>query len=203
MAERLKKTGLFGGSFDPVHLAHTALAVAAYRHLGLDELVMIPAANPWQRPPLTASPAHRLEMLRLASQPYPWLSISTTEIERGGRSYTIDTLRTLPDNRDYYWILGSDQLANFCSWHAWQEITTLVHLAVAQRPGSNGLLPEPLRDQLERLGRPLTRIPFAAMPISATEIRQRLADNQDVASMLAPQVLRYIRRHRLYTSALQ
>ncbi|MBV6307178.1 nicotinate (nicotinamide) nucleotide adenylyltransferase [Candidimonas humi] len=194
----LRRIGLLGGSFDPVHLAHTALAQAACACLGLDELQLIPAADPWQRPPLAASAQQRLDMLRLAVAGQARLHVNPVEIERGGKTYTIDTLEGLPEGPEYYWILGGDQLRNFCSWHRWADIVARVRLAVAQRPGSDSLAPPELNDVLQVLGRPIVELPFEPMAISASDIRRRLAAGQSTQGLLDPAVAHYIAEHRLY-----
>lgn len=191
------RIGLLGGSFDPVHRAHIALACAAYQALGLNQVQLIPAAQPWQRSPLQASNEDRLHMLELACRDEPFLSINTLELERHGPTYTIDTLDRLPDTTSYIWILGADQLANFCSWHRWQDILTRVQLAVAHRPGSPSP-PHALTQALEKNGQGLLHIPFEPSDISATTIRQKLAKGEAVDDMLNPLVLDYIRAHNLY-----
>lgn len=192
------KTGLLGGSFDPIHLAHIGLARAAWQFLDLAGVQLIPAANPWQREPLAASGAHRLAMLDIAIRQQPYLSINPIEIERGGASYTIDTLRQLPAGPEYYWILGADQLENFCSWDSWQDITRLAYLAVAQRPGAVLQAPADLNEHLGAIGRKLIHLPFDPTPISATLIRQRLATGESTAGLLDVAVEQYIKQKGLY-----
>lgn len=194
----LTKTGLLGGSFDPVHLAHIALADAACHNAGLDNVELIPVADPWQRAPLAASPGQRLDMLRLAIQGHPALSVNPLEITRGGKTYTLDTLNELPDTAEYYWILGADQLANFCSWRGWRDIAGRINLLVAQRPGAGLAPPEPLAEHLAACGRELFELPFPSMPISASDIRRRLAAGESVHGLLDPAVARYIEEHGLY-----
>lgn len=196
----LKKTryGLLGGSFDPVHLAHIELARAALQHLELDGVTLIPAGRPWQRGSLGASPTQRLEMLQLAVQDIPGLMVSSLEIEREGPTYTIDTLRQLPSGKTYFWILGADQLENFCTWHEWQEIARRVALAVAARPGTRLETPSALKALLEAQGKTLHVIPMPPMDLSATEIRRRLAAGENVDGMLPPAVAQYIQRYGLY-----
>jgi nicotinate-nucleotide adenylyltransferase len=194
----MKKIGLLGGSFDPVHLAHIALANAAYRYADLDTVELIPAANPWQRGPLMATTRQRLDMLELAIGQNPGLAINPIEIDRGGKTYTLDTLQQLPQGPDYYWILGTDQLANFCSWRGWRDITRLAHLMVAQRPGSEPDAPEELAAHLEAIERPLLRLPFQPMPISASHIRRQLSAGASVEGMVDEKVAGYIRKHNLY-----
>lgn len=193
-----KRIGLLGGSFDPIHLAHLALAQAALTHLQLDEVQFIPAANPWQRAPLKANPEHRLAMIEAAIAGHAGLAINPIEIERGGATYTVDTVQALPAGARYTWILGADQLANFCSWRQWQDIVRCVSLAVAVRPGITLQTPPALADELKRLGRPLQQLPFAPLQISASDIRQRLAEGRSTAKLLPAAVAAYIAAHQLY-----
>ena len=193
-----KSIGLLGGSFDPIHVAHIALARAALDALSFDVVELIPAADPWQRPPLAASGQQRLDMLKLAIADEPGLAVNPVEIERGGPTYTIDTLRGLPDNARYTWLLGADQLRNFCTWHDWQDIVARVDLAVAARPGSAAVAPPALQTRLNELGRSLRQLPFTPIPISASEIRQRLANGDSISGMGPDAAIAYIRAHRLY-----
>lgn len=188
--------GLLGGSFNPVHRAHIALAQAACEALSLDYVELIPAAHPWQRGDLGASPEQRLQMLQLACTTDPRLRVNPIEIQRAGTTYTIDTLLALPAGPHYLWILGADQLANFCTWHRWRDIVRLVTLAVAQRPGASTQAPDALAAVLPEGS--LLHIPFAPQDVSATAIRQALAQGQDVSALLDPGVLDYIRAHQLY-----
>lgn len=196
----IEKVGLLGGSFDPVHLAHIALAETARQALRLANVQLIPAADPWQRAPLTATGAQRLAMLEIATQRYSQLHVNPIEILRGGPTYTIDTLRQLPGNADYYWILGADQLRNFCSWECWREIAGLVTLAVAQRPGARLAAPQALTEQLKALGRTLIELPFEPTAISATLIRERLASGEPTDGLLDVAVTQYIQRNGLYAA---
>lgn len=192
------RQGLLGGSFDPVHLAHIELAQQALRHLALNGVTLIPAAQPWQRSELGASASQRLDMLKLAIEGQAGLDISTVEIDRDGPTYTVDTLRALPPEHQYFWILGADQLENFCTWKQWQEVAGRVHLAVAARPGSQLEAPAALRTLLESQERKLHVIPMPPIDLSATAIRQRLATGQTAEGMLHPGVAQYIQRHGLY-----
>ena len=197
-APRPIRQGLLGGSFDPVHVAHIALARDARRHLALDIVTLIPAARPWQRDALGADARQRLDMLRLAIDGEPGLEVSGVEIERGGPTYTIDTLRGLPAGRDYFWILGADQLENFCTWNEWEDIVARVHLAVAARPGSGMATPAALHSRLRALGRELHILPMPPVDLSATAVRERIAAGLDTEGMLHPGVAQYIQRYGLY-----
>jgi nicotinate-nucleotide adenylyltransferase len=188
--------GLLGGSFDPVHRAHTALALAALDALSRDHVELLPAARPWQRSTLSAGPAHRLRMLEIACRGDARLQVNPLELQRTGPTYTIDTLMALPQGPHYTWIMGADQLANFCTWHDWRGIIERVQLAVAQRPGTPLTTPPVLAEALAP-GAPRL-IPFAARNFSATLIRESLAAGRPVNDMLDPGVQDYIRAHQLY-----
>lgn len=194
----MKRIGLLGGSFDPVHVAHIALAQNALRSLGLAQVQLIPAANPWQRAALHATGEQRRAMLELAIDGHPGLAVNPIEIERGGATYTIDTLRALPQDARYVWLLGADQLANFCTWRNWRDISRLVDLAVATRPGTPLSAPPELAQWLREQGRALEELPFPPMPVSASEIRRRLAQGESTDGLLDASVAAYIAAHKLY-----
>lgn len=194
----MNRIGLLGGSFDPVHVAHIALARNALQALGLAQVQLIPAANPWQRTALNATGEQRRDMLELAVAGHPGLAVNPIEIERGGATYTIDTLRALPADARYVWLLGADQLANFCTWRDWKEISGLVDLAVATRPGTALSAPPELADWLRAQGRELLELPFPPMPVSASDIRRRLAQGESTDGLLDAPVAAYIAAHKLY-----
>ena len=192
------RIGLLGGSFDPVHRAHIALALEAQQALGLDQVQLIPAGQPWQRPPLSATANQRLAMLNLAIQGHPCLEVNPIETQRSGPTYTIDTLESLPGGHTYYWILGADQLHNFCTWHRWQDIAQIAQLAVVARPGNTLEPPTALESILNASGRQLNIIPFQPMNIAARDIRKRLACGETTDALLLPAVSEYISQHGLY-----
>lgn len=192
------RIGLLGGSFDPVHRAHVAVALQAQQTLNLDQVQLIPAGHPWQRPPLSASANDRLAMLDLAIQCHPSLVVNPIETQRSGPTYTIDTLESLPGGHAYYWILGADQLHNFCTWHRWQDIAQIAQLAVVARPGNTLAPPAALEDLLITSGRKLNIIPFQPMSIAARDIRRKLACGESTDELLPPAVSEYISQHGLY-----
>jgi len=196
-----QRIGLLGGSFDPVHHAHILLALTAQQHLHLDQVQLLPAAQPCQRGALASSAAHRLAMLQLAIAEHPGISVNTLEIHRDGPTYTIDTLREIgagSNGNEYFWILGSDQLVNFCTWEDWSEIAARVHLAVAERPGSVTTPPADLARELQHHQRILHHLPFTPTRISATEIRARVAAGDSIDGMTPALVVDYIKSHHLY-----
>ena len=140
----MKRKALFGGSFNPPHRAHRALAQLAIEALQLGELVVVPAGQPWQKPAAElASADHREAMLRLQLQGVPHCSVSRVEIERQGSSYSIDTLALLqrPAER-WFLVIGQDQYARLSSWHRVGELLQRCQLAVAARAGS-AVAPDP------------------------------------------------------------
>lgn len=197
-----RQVGLLGGSFDPVHRAHLALAQQARQALGLDQVWWIPAGEPWQKAALGASAAHRLAMLQLALQHQPDMHILTLEVDRHGPTYTADTVRQLRNQHGsavaFTWLLGSDQLRNFVTWMRWQDIVAEADLAVAMRPGHPAQVPAAVQASLAQHRRALRSIPFDPQDISATEIRRRIRAGQPFAHLVPAGVADYISHHQLY-----
>ena len=200
--QRARRVGLFGGSFDPVHNAHLALACSAVEALALDELRWIPAGAPWQKTHLLTPAAQRADMLRLAIAGNALFQLETCEIERSGLSYTIDTVLELqrrdPDKR-WFLLLGQDQLARLHTWHRWRELVARVDLAVANRAGEHPALPPEVADARITL----SEVPLPPMAISSTTIRERVAAGLDIASLVPAAVAGYIAEHGLYRNPLR
>ena len=192
------RIGLLGGSFDPVHSAHLALAQTALVTVPLDVVQLMPAGQPWQRPPLGASSAHRLAMIKLAVGQTKGLQVNPIEIDRTGPTYTIETLALLPQEHEYFWILGADQLENFCTWREWSTIASKVQLVVAQRRGSTVAAPAALAAWLTQHNRHLVHLPFDPLDVSANEIRQRIARGDSTYDLIPEAVGQYITEHGLY-----
>ena len=137
----LSKVALFGGSFDPVHLAHLSLARCALDQLGLDRLLWLPAGRPWQKLEAgdgrgLASPEHRRAMVALMVASEPRFEVDDSELERDGASYTIDTVRARQaahPQEQLFLLIGQDQYARLHTWRGWQALLGLVTLAVAAR----------------------------------------------------------------------
>jgi nicotinate-nucleotide adenylyltransferase len=193
------KVGIFGGSFDPVHNAHVALARQALAELGLDELIWLPAGQPWQKRRVLAPVADREAMVRLAIDGEPRFTLSRIEIERRGPSYTIDTVRALrAQHPGVSWnlVIGQDQYAAFHTWHGWQELLGLVTLAVANRAADRRDASPSADPQVLRVPHEAVALPM--MDISSTDIRARLARGLGIAELVPAPVARYIARHHLY-----
>ena len=214
--------GILGGTFDPIHYGHLRLADAVRRALGLAHVHVIPTGVPPHRAPPVASPQDRLAMTQLGCAEFPGLQPDDREVRRAGPSYTVVTLQELHNedrNRPLALLLGTDALQGLAGWHRWQQLFTLGHLVVVERPGTSfdvGALPPQLREQWERrlttdpsrlsrqLAGSIVRVPVAPQPISATAIRAALArgapGRAEVAGLLPATVLAYIDRNQLYRS---
>jgi nicotinate-nucleotide adenylyltransferase len=190
-----RRIGLFGGSFDPVHNAHLALARQALQELQLDELRWVPVGQAWQKSrPLTAA-VHREAMLRLAIAGEPHFVLEGCELRRAGPSYTLDTVRELQaatPGAQWFLVIGQDQYAGLHTWFGFEQLLPLVTLAVAQRPGAPA--------EADARVRAAAQVPLALPPtaVSATELRARLAAGQDIGALVPPPVALYIRQQGLY-----
>ena len=199
MTVERQRLGVFGGAFDPPHLAHAALAQVAIDQLELDALWVIPTGNAWHKT-RTLSPAeHRLAMAKLAFASEPRVVIDDRETRRVGPSYTIDTLKALKTEKplaDLFLIIGADQAGSLTTWHQWQEVVQFATICVAGRDAStltNGEFCPPLA-----LKNRFLRLKMLSSPISATAIRARVADAEPIAALVGGPVARYIAQHHLY-----
>ena len=198
-ARRPARIGLLGGSFDPPHLAHLALARVAMQALALDELRWLPAGAPWQKAGRRLTPAeHRVAMLAALLDGEPKQVIDERELHRAGLTYTIDTVCELQTERpdaDWFFILGQDQYGRFDTWHAWRELLQRLTLAVAARDGQ---LPQP-PGALAAVPHRVVVLPLPRLDIAATEIRALAAAGQPIAALVGERVAGYIEQHHLYT----
>ncbi len=194
------KIGVFGGTFNPPHNGHIRLAKAAADELKLDKLLVIPSCIPPHKiAAKLADGQERLEMCRLAFGCDPRFEVSPMELERGSRSYTVETLRELkalyPDS-ELYFIVGSDMLESFDKWYLWQEILSLSVLCAASR--EEGYSPD-----LSRFGKLAERIKIITLDpleVSSTQIRNSAGEVSP--ELLDPKVAAYIREHGLYDDGL-
>lgn len=190
-----------GGTFDPVHRGHVAVADQAARLLELDEVLLVAAGRPPHREAPGASPADRLAMVELAVAGHPALRASDVEVSRPGPSYAVDTLRELrraDPGREWVLLLGWDAAREFQTWHRAPEIVSLARIAVFNRTGES----PPDATGLAEAGLPGDAIVLTvdSPPIAAEEIRRRLASGEDTGAEIEPAVRDYIRDHGLYAS---
>ena len=177
---------MLGGTFDPVHAAHLAMARAARKALRLDRVLLVPARlSPFKsRPPAPAR--HRLAMLKLAVGKTPWLEVATLELRRPAPSYTVDTLKALrrrfPGGTEFILLMGADSAITMHKWFKHKELTKLSTAAVFRRPGT-------------RIPRGMLRVPMPQQGVSSTMLRASKAPGKG----WIPSVLAYARRFQLYS----
>ena len=190
------RLGVFGGSFNPIHLGHLLVADDVRRRLRLERMLFVPTCRPpHKRGPLTPY-RHRLAMTRLAIAGEPGFELCPVEEGRPGPSYTVDTLGELKSmfpGAALYLVIGSDQYRDVSGWHRPQLLARLARVVVMSRPGVERPALFPGHDPRRVLFTPI--IPVA---ISAAAVRARLAKGRSVRYMLPVRVARYVRRHRLY-----
>jgi nicotinate-nucleotide adenylyltransferase len=201
-----KKIALFGGTFDPVHLGHTAVAAVAAEHIGAEKVIFIPA----KRSPLKdsfpeAGDGDRLAMITLAIADNEKFQVNDYELRKPEPSYTLETVRHF--QVDYggksliYWLIGADGIYELSRWYGIAELIDECNLCVMFRAGFEPPDFTKFKDvwgnaRVEKLQRNIIQTPL--IDISSTEIRNRLAADRDVTGMLAPQVADYIHEHNLY-----
>ena len=194
------RIGLFGGSFDPVHIAHLALARSALEQLALDELRWLPTAHSWQKSEPPAPAADREAMLRIAIAGEPRFVLDARELRRGGPGYTLDTVRELQAEQPgarWFLVIGQDQFEGLHTWHDWPELLQRVTLAIAQRPGTSGTV----HPEVQRAAQARVLLPM--MSVSSSEVRRRAAAGEPLDALVPPGVARYIEDHRLYIGSGQ
>ena len=202
------RVGVFGGTFDPIHLGHLAAARAIQTTLKLDKVIFVPAGQPWMKAGTPVSPVkHRVEMVRLAVARRKAFELSTVEADRPGPSYAVDTMdtlrRQLGSSSDLFFLLGSDALMDIAKWKEPQRLIQLCQLVAFARPGF-GL---PVIGDLEAAVPGVSqRVIFVEVPqrdIRAIAIRQRIAEGRSIQRLVPRAVERYILEHDLYRVALR
>jgi len=211
--EHPASVGILGGTFNPPHLGHLALARHALEALALQRVVLMPAhTSPLKPAAPDPGPEHRLRMCALLVRDTPGVSVCALEIERGGRSYTVDTLTAIhashPD-AELTFIAGADSARTLPAWREPVKILELAQLAVAARPGSSRAdvlaavtaLPGAGQEARERTA---ARVHFLEMPlveVSSSQVRARAARGEPIADLVGQPVAGYIEEHRLYGAA--
>lgn len=214
----MQALGILGGTFDPIHFGHLRIAQELAEGLALDEVRFIPAARPPHRAEPDGAAVHRAEMVRRAISGNPYFSIDMREFGREGPSYMIDTLASLRAELGVevpiYLIVGADAFLSLSTWHRWQELFDMVHIAVAHRPGhvldtSNPLMRPAMRSEWrhrycetmpESAAGSILSCDVAALDISSSAIRKILSHGHSPRYLLPDAVLDYILEHQLYQS---
>jgi nicotinate-nucleotide adenylyltransferase len=188
------RIGLLGGTFDPPHVAHLAVATSVREQLGLDRVLLVVANDPWQKTPQRRiTPAEdRYAMVVAAVEGIPGIEASRREIDRGGPSYTIDTveeLRAVGVAPDVFVVIGADLVATLHTWHRAPELAREATLVVVGRPGSPAALPEGWR---------AVAVTGPGIDVSSSQLRQRLESGGSVTGSVPDAVIHCIRRRGLY-----
>lgn len=192
------RIGIMGGTFDPIHHGHLVAASEVADRFQLDEVVFVPTGNPWQKAGRTITAAEdRYLMTVIATASNPRFSVSRVDIDRGGPTYTMDTLRDLREqfpNAQLYFITGADALSSIMSWRDWEHMFELAEFVGVTRPGyelSEDMLPEEIQRRVH-----LIEIP--AMAISSTDCRERSGQGRPVWYLVPDGVVQYIGKNQLY-----
>ena len=196
------RIGIFGGSFDPVHKEHIALAREAVRSLCLDKLIVVPAAAPPHKPGKRLSPDEdRLQMCRIAFAQVANTEVSGYETERGGTSYTYLTCRHFKElypQAELFWLVGTDMLRDFPTWKNTQDILQNVTLAVCARAEQSGWLQREQTAFFSRFGKQFAVVDYHGADVSSTHIRVLAAAGEDVAAYVGEEVQKYIKQRGMY-----
>jgi nicotinate-nucleotide adenylyltransferase len=207
----IRRIVLFGGTFDPVHLGHTAVAQAAARQLDAEQVIFVPAkVSPLKGFFPFAPDADRLRMLERALAGQARCAVSDCELRRAAPSYTLDTVRCFQQQygpqASLHWLLGADGIGDLVHWYKIQELIDACHVTALRRPGYPApdfrrFEPQWGPQRVAKLQQDVIETPL--VDISSTEVRRRLAAGEDVSGMLHPDVLSYIRARQLYREALR
>jgi nicotinate-nucleotide adenylyltransferase len=197
------RTGILGGTFDPVHNGHLAIAAEAKAYLNLDEVLFLPAGQPWMKTGKTISAAvHRTAMIRLALQGRPDFKLSLMEIEHPGTSYTVDTLARIKAQpatpTDLYFIIGRDNLPQIPRWKDPAKLIELCFLVAVPRPGYERPNIKVLEKEIPGISKKVILLAKPRIDISATDIRNRVAEGLDISGLVPETVAGYIRENGLY-----
>ncbi|WP_133908825.1 nicotinate-nucleotide adenylyltransferase [Actinophytocola oryzae] len=193
-----RRIGIMGGTFDPVHHGHLVAASEVQAQFDLDEVIFVPTGQPWQKTDRKVSaPEDRYLMTVIATASNPHFSVSRVDVERGGTTYTVDTLHDLrnafPD-AELFFITGADALQQILSWRQAEELFSLAHFVGVTRPGYN-------LDDTHLPNGSVSLIDVPAMAISSTACRERVASGLPVWYLVPDGVVQYISKRDLYRNA--
>jgi len=195
----MRRIGVLGGTFNPVHIGHLAIAQMAKEAVRLKKVIFVPSNWPPHKNTGNIAPAKdRFQMVRLAIKGNPYFGISDFEIKKEGKSYTIDTLRALRahggEPRDFWFLVGADACHQLQAWRELPELLRLCHFVIAVRPGFQPT-------QVPRVARGAQLLEIPLLDVSSTDIRRRLAQHRSIRYLVPEPVRCYIAEHQLYTQA--
>lgn len=195
------KRGILGGTFDPIHLGHLLIAERVRQTLGLDEVIFVPAGDPWlKRHRFISEVHHRLTMVSLAISGSPFFGLSDIETTRPGPSYTVETITEFrKSGGELYFILGSDNLLSLPMWHRPLDLINLCTLVVVPRFGGCAVDMSALEERLPGISAKTTLLERPLIDVSSTEIRRRAAAGSPIDHLVSKKVEDYIKANGLYT----
>lgn len=205
----MRLIGIYGGTFDPIHFGHLRPLLEAAQHLNLAQIRFIPCFQTVHKNQPTVSAEQRCEMVRLAIANQPLFKLDLIEIERGGSSYMVDTLRDLKtrfEDESLVLIMGTDAFAKFTSWHLWQEIPQLANILILHRPGElisfvgneAQLWQQQSVESFSEKNGQLMELPVTQLDISSTQIRTLLMSGDSADYLVPEEVANYISEQKLY-----
>lgn len=199
---KIRKVGIMGGSFDPIHLGHLVVANEVLNIYKLDEIIFVPTGNPPHKKGLKANSFHRLFMVNMAVLSNDKFSVSDFEIKNTDKSYTLNTLREfrkLYDNTEFYFITGTDAVVDLPNWHEPEEILKLCKLIAVSRPGiSIKEVKGKIEEIKNRFGGNIEMLQVPMLQISSTNIRERFKMGISAKYLLPESVEQYIIKNKLY-----
>lgn len=203
----MRRLGVLGGTFDPIHHGHLVAAQEAHYQLALDRVLFVPAGNPHHKPELPATaPHHRLRMIELAITGKPHFGISRVDLDRPAPCYTLDTLRllrsALGEGCEFVFVAGADSLGDIRNWHRPRQILELCDLGIVQRPDVRVDFAA-LEAQLPGLTERLHWIQMPLLEISSSDLRQRVRRGLPISYLVPPAVEKYIEEHALYRATTE
>ncbi|MCR2811727.1 nicotinate-nucleotide adenylyltransferase [Microbacterium sp. zg.Y1090] len=192
---RAPRIGVMGGTFDPIHHGHLVAASEVAQSLDLDEVIFVPTGQPWQKHQVSAA-EHRYLMTVIATASNPRFTVSRVDIDRGGPTYTTDTLRDLKVQRpdaEFFFITGADAIAQIFTWRDHEELWSLAHFVAVSRPGH-------VLDIEDLPAEGVSQLEVPALAISSTDCRDRVHRGYPVWYLVPDGVVQYIAKHHLYRS---
>lgn len=197
----MKKVGIMGGTFNPIHLGHMLIAENAYEAFSLDEILFIPTGNSYMKKNVLPT-ALRVKMTGLAIEDNPRFAMSTIEAEKEGNSYSCDTIREIkgkyPDN-EYYFIVGADSLVYMDTWKNPEEIFANVHVIVASRnSNTSDEVMEKIKEYEDKYNAHISLLPIRNIDISSNEIRSRVKEGKSIRYLVHYKVVEFINKNGLY-----
>ncbi|WP_126939865.1 nicotinate-nucleotide adenylyltransferase [Veillonella sp. VA142] len=203
MVDKRKRIGILGGTFNPIHLGHLMIAEMALEAFGLNRVIFVPAKEPPHKETDVIESKYRLEMVRAAVLDNPNFVVSDVEMQREGKSYTIDTLRYFHDvygpTTEFFFIAGTDTIQNLPTWKYIEELLDMCEFIGAIRPGAT----DDIGESIEWFGQRESRIHILEVPemkLSATDLRHRLRHGLSTRYMLPRSVYQYIKEHKIYNT---